>query len=151
LKSSCPLLLSLFLICSLTAGCAGKNLTRDREVAYQAYAAGDYARAAGEFEALVHEAPADADLWFRLGNSQARLQQPGKAVDAYRNALVRDPSLAKAWYNMGLIQLQEALKSFADMQEHVRADDPAALRGKRLRDAIISLLEGSNGDDGQKE
>jgi hypothetical protein len=49
--------------------------------------------------------------------------------------------MGKAWYNMGLIHLQAALKSFVDMDSYVAENDPVAKRGELMREGIFSLLE----------
>ena len=133
----------LLFIVLLTAGCGAKDLAIERQEAYQAYQAGDYLAASEKFEKLVEEIPKDAELWFRLGNSFAKIQLPQEAINAYRNALLRDPGMAKAWYNMGLIHLQAALKSYVNMQQYVREDDPVGRKGKVMQEEIFRLLDGS--------
>ncbi len=135
------LLVLVGLILFFVSGCAKPDLTATRQLAFEAYQAGDYTAAADKFQVLVTEIPKDADLWFRLGNSYAKSKAPQKAINAYENALLRDPKMAKAWYNMGLIYLQESLKSFVDMDSYVPADDPVAIQGKHMREGIFSLLE----------
>lgn len=122
-------------------GCAHPDLVATRSGAYEAYQDGRYAEAAEQFELLVAEVPKDAELWFRLGNAHARALQPHKAVAAYENALLRDPRMAKAWYNMGLIHMQAALKSFVEMDAHVAADDPVGRRGRHMRARLLEILE----------
>lgn len=134
----------------LTAGCASKDLTRDRQEAYQAYQTGDYIAATEKFEELVQVIPKDAELWFRLGNSYAKVLLPKDAIEAYQNALLRDPGMAKAWYNMGLMHLQAALKSYVDMQQYVQEDDPVGRKGKVMREELFRLLEGSEENREQK-
>jgi tetratricopeptide (TPR) repeat protein len=129
-------LLTVFLV----SGCATKSLPVVRQEAYQEYQAGNYSAAAEKFEKLVEQTPKDAELWFRLGNAYAKIQLPKKAVDAYENALSRDPKMGKARYNMGLIYLQASLKSFVDMDTYLAKDDPVAIKGKPMRDGILSLL-----------
>ncbi len=131
--------LLLFLILS---GCAGgKDLTLIREEAYLAYDNKDYNSAADKFEILVEKAPEDVEFWFRLGNAYARSQNPQLAVSAYQNALLRDPTHVKAWYNMGFVQTQAALKTFVDMQAYTDADDPLGKQGKNMREGLFLLLE----------
>lgn len=131
----------LMLAVLVFSGCATKNLMVERQGAYQAYQEEDYGAAAEKFEELVGAIPKDAELWFRLGNSYAKISLPEKAINAYQNALLRDPKMGKAWYNMGLVHLQAALKSFVDMDSYVAENDPAAKRGELMREGIFSLLE----------
>lgn len=144
--------LCVFLFAGLImTGCATRDLELERQNAYQAYQAGDYAIAADSFEKLVEKVPKDSELWFRLGNAYAKILLPQKAIEAYQNALLRDPGLAKAWYNMGLIHLQAALKSYVDMQNYVGDDDPVGRKGKVMREEIFRLLEGSEKNNETKE
>lgn len=136
----------------ITTGCATTNpdLTVIHQEAYQAYQAEDYPAAAEKFEILVSEMPNDAELWFRLGNSYAKSMMPQPAIEAYQNSLIRDPHLTKAWYNMGIIQMQIALKSFTDMQSYVQIDDPVGIRGKQMRDGLADLLGPDEKSEEQK-
>jgi tetratricopeptide (TPR) repeat protein len=142
-----PLLAALLFSLVLT-GCASHDLALSREDAYRAYQDGDYSTAVVQFEMLAREMPGDAELWFRLGNAYAKAMMPEQAVAAYRNSLLRDPQLSKAWYNMGVIQMQTALKSFLDMQDYVSADDPVGVRGLGMRDGLLTLL--GQDDTGEK-
>lgn len=133
---------SVVLLMSVAAGCAPKNLEMNQKAAYTAYKEKDYATAAKSFATLVEKIPQDADLWFRLGNSYARTSRPQKAVTAFENALLRDPGMSKAWYNMGITYLQQSLKAFVDMELYVDSQDPVAIQGKKLQEQIFLLLEG---------
>lgn len=146
-----PLLLSLLFLILAAGGCATRDLALERQQAYQSYQNGEFEQAAGQFQRLVEAVPKDAELWFRLGNSYARAQQPKNAIMAYENALLRDPAMSKAWYNMGLIHLRAAVKAFADMQQYGGGDDPAVVRGERMRKGLFSLLEGSADDAAQED
>ena len=122
-------------------GCAATHGEFDRRSAYKAYEAENYAMAAEEFEQLVGVIPQDAELWFRLGNSYARTEQPEEAVKAYKNALLRSPSMSKAWYNMGIIYMQQALKAFVDLQLYSDDSDDIARQGELMREGVFRLLE----------
>lgn len=137
------LLLLLFFLSF--GGCGShQDLKVVHQEAYQAYQEENYPIAVEKFEILVQEIPKDAELWFRLGNSYARAMMPGSAVEAYRNSLLRDPKNVKAWYNMGIIQMQTALKSFADMQGYVNEGDPIGIQGKAMMDGLFTLLGSEN-------
>ncbi len=127
-------------------GCAAtehsvNDLMQTRKGAYLAYQEGNYSEAIKQFNQLVAAMPKDSDLWFRLGNAYARNLQPRQAVLAYENALLRDPHLKKAWYNMGLVQLKEALKTFDEMAQYVSPDDPIGQQGVMMRARLIQLLQ----------
>ena len=141
MKTQTGLLLFLLLFSVLLLpGCARKDLTTVRNDAYQTYHSHDYKQAVQKFEILVQEVPRDAELWFRLGNAYARSNRQQQAVVAYQNALIRDPKLSKAWYNMGLIQIRTALKSFMEMRTYLEEDDPIRIQGEIMRKGLSSLL-----------
>jgi tetratricopeptide (TPR) repeat protein len=81
-------------------------------------------------------------LWFKLGNSYAREKKPQQAIEAYQNALLREPDMTKAWYNMGIIQMQIALKTFIDMGKYSQSVDAVSSRGKNMREGLMLLLQG---------
>jgi len=144
----------LLLACILVplGGCAVKHqeLELIHKDAYQAYNAGDYMTAVEKFEILVQEIPKDDELWFRLGNAYGRSGMPQRAIEAYQNSLMRNPRLGKAWYNMGILQMNMALKSFSDMETFVDQNDPLMKENIRLREGLYSLLY-PEADEEQKE
>ena len=116
------------------------DLAGTRGLAEQAYAAGDWRAAEPHYRALVGAVPQDADLWFRLGNVYARLEQPDAAVAAYREAIERSAQMGKAWFNMGVVQLRQAANSFLKMKEQAAAGDPAAAQATAAYDAVMAIL-----------
>jgi hypothetical protein len=68
--------------------------------------------------------------------------KPKKAIESYENALLREPGMAKAWYNMGLIYIRAAAKTFIDMGSFVPDDNPIGQQGKILGQGLTKLLEG---------
>lgn len=150
LKFCTPLILLILTL----AGCAGKVASQKdifdyEQEASQAYAEQDYALAAQRYEYLVDKVPKDAEFWFRLANSYAKNGQPAKAINAYQNTLVRDSSYAKAWYNMGMIQMQQALRTFIDLQEVIPPGDPVRQRAETKVEGLFELL--GNKKNSEKE
>jgi tetratricopeptide (TPR) repeat protein len=143
-----PSTLLVFLGVVLTlSGCTAPNLEERQRQAYRLYQEKDYAAAAQEFEVLVEHIPQDAELWFRLGNAYTRSMQPKRAISAYENAILRDPRLARAWYNKGIVHVQQGLKTFVDMPEYVDSDDPVARRGLQKRDQLLKILTPASAED----
>lgn len=116
-----------------------------QERAQAAYDAGDWVAAEPHYVELARAMPQDAELWFRLGNVYARTDRPELAIAAYRETLVRDPELAKAWFNMGVVQLRQAANSFNQMEVHVKPGDPSRAQAAEAYAAILAILAaGSN-------
>ncbi len=67
------------------------------------YAAGDYATAAAQYEALIDQAPA-ADLYYNLGNAYYKQGEIALAILAYERCLRLAPNMKDAKYNLALAQ-----------------------------------------------
>ncbi len=135
--------LGSILLLLILGGCATNTSTTTQQMALSAYQSGDYDQASKLFEQLTDKVPKDAELWFKLGNSYAKAKKPQKAIEAYQNALLREPDLAKAWYNMGIVQMQIALKTFIDMGKYSENADASFGRGENMREGLMFLLQGS--------
>lgn len=92
---------------------------------------------------LVAARSEDVDVWFRFANALARSEQPERAVDAYREVLRRDKHYAKAWFNMGMVQLRDAAGSFSQMNTNVSAQDPLRAHSEQMHRDIIRILDNS--------
>ena len=100
----------------------------------------DWAAAEVLYAELVTLLPQNAEYWFRLGNCYTRTGKPDEAVVAYREALVRDPELSKAWYNMGLVQLRQSVNSFQQMSQYAEAGSKQRQIGESVYRAILEIL-----------
>ncbi|WP_218565245.1 tetratricopeptide repeat protein [Pseudomonas sp. o96-267] len=134
--------ISLLLASLLLGGCTtltipGGDLIALQEQADQAYAKGDYPRATLFYERLAKSLPTDADTRYRLGNSLARQGQNHAAIEAYREALVRDGNHARAWYNLMQVQTREVLLTAGEAQQHLNAQSP---QSKLAFDQAVHVL-----------
>ncbi|TBU95866.1 tetratricopeptide repeat protein [Phytopseudomonas dryadis] len=135
--------ISLLLASLLLGGCTtlsmpGGDLVTLQEQADLAYAKGDYPRASLLYERLSRSLPTDADIRYRLGNSLARQGQNHPAIDAYREALVRDSEHARAWYNLMQVQTREVLLTAGEAQQHLHTQSP---QSKQAFDQAVHLLD----------
>jgi len=145
-----PTLVVLVVLVLLLSGCAAfrggpveprtAEIAAAREAGERAYAAHEWDAAEPHYRTLVGAIPQDAELWFRLGNIYARVDKPDAAVAAYREALVRDGDMAKAWFNMGVVQLRQAANSFLKLGAHVDPEDPVTQQGSEAYEAIMAIL-----------
>ena len=119
-----------------------QDLFETERLASTAYEKSDWLESEKHYKLLVEKAPDQAQYWLRLGNIYARTNRPDMAVVAYREALVRDPKLTNAWFNMGIIQLKQAAYSFNEMQLHIEPDDPVSAESKKLLEGILALIQG---------
>ena len=132
--------------CAAVSGCAllGPSeapISEVHEKSLRAYAQKDYRAAALYLEEVVERVPSDSESWFRLGNAYSRTNRPRQAVAAYQQAVLKDSSHDRAWYNLGIVQTRIAANSFLEMSEHLDAGNP--LRGVALdmADALLETLE----------
>jgi len=117
-----------------------------KRMAEQAYDDQDWLNSEKYYTQLVKNIPEDAENWFRLGNVYARTQRPDAAVISYREAVLRDPEMSKAWFNMGILQLKQAASSFDQLQRFVQSADPLYASGRRIFNGILDLIK----DDSNK-
>lgn len=107
--------------------------------AQTAYQAGRTAEAIADYQILTQNLPTDPLPWFRLGNLYARSGQADAAVHAYREALLRDPRLAPAWHNLGIVRLRQAQAALLETQGLLPASDPLAQDSAALERALRRL------------
>ncbi len=118
-----------------------EELIKLKQNAQAAYQDKDWDKAVDYYGTLSQRMPKDAEIWFRLGNSYARLNKHGAAIQSYQQALSRDPRNSKTWHNLGIVQLKLATNTFIEMQNNTNADDPLNRRATYVINAITNLLE----------
>ncbi len=139
----------LFLLLTVFSGCTHRaskpsneqQADQLRQCAEEAYRNDNLARSERCYQRLSEAVSYTAADWYRLGNIYARTQRPSAAVSAYREAVNLDPSMADAWYNLGIVQLQGAVKSFLALQEHANADNPRHANSSRMIKGILQLID----------
>ncbi|MEM7466913.1 MAG: tetratricopeptide repeat protein [Pseudomonadota bacterium] len=114
-------------------------------LAERAYAAKDWQTAEKNYVLITRAIPKEAHPWFRLGNIYARTERPEYAVRAYKEALLRDPSLSKAWYNMGLVQLRQSANSFLQMRSYATDNSDAESKASTMYDAVLDVITNGPG------
>ena len=142
----CFLLLAL-MGCATSAQKRGavpsEDLATTRARAEESYQNADWRTAAEAYGVLVAATSTDVDLWFRYANALARSDQSERAVLAYREVLTRDKNYAKAWFNMGIVQLRGAADSFLAMSTNVDGSDSLRSQSEQMYRDISRLLDNS--------
>jgi len=123
-----------------------QNMFEVEALANQTYENNQWHESEKHYTVLVEKIPENAIHWFRLGNIYARTQRPDAAVVAYRESLIRDPKFAKAWYNMGVLHLQQAANSFSEFQLYVDKNDPLYEKGQKIFIDTMNIIKQDNGD-----
>ncbi len=120
------------------------DLIELQKQADQAYLNDEFADAERDYEILIRELPKEALHWFRLGNIYVRTNRPAAAINLYKEAVIRDPSFAKAWFNMSIVQLKQTAYSLNEMLIYTDKDDPMYSKAKNLLDGIESIVKQDN-------
>ena len=118
------------------------DMFETKRLADEAYQKGDMVESERLYGSLVKDLPEEAEHWFRLANVYYRTLRPDAAVSAYREAVIRDPAYGKAWYNMGVVQLRQAVNSLRQMELYTGTEDPMYKKGRHLLQGIVDLTEG---------
>lgn len=118
-----------------------RDLFELQKQADQAYLNDDYSAAERDYEILIRELPEIALHWFRLGNIYVRTNRPAVAINLYKEAVLRDPTYAKAWYNMSIVQLKQTAYSLNEMLLYTDKEDPMYSKAQGLLDGIQSIVK----------
>lgn len=129
----------------MLAGCATSSGPQraddERRAAEAAYAAEDRA-ALDLYERLVERPDASGEDWFRLGNLQAQSGALEDAAAAYREALRREPDLARARHNLGMTYLQLGVDAILAARRDLPEVDPEAAGSMRWLACTMEIFMG---------
>ena len=129
-----------------SAGTPTIDLVQMDKDASSAYAAQDWPTSERLYVELTKQNPSATEPWFRLGNIYARTDRVELAVRAYRETVIRDAKHARAWHNMGIVQLRQSAASFGELGKYGAPDDPLVQRGADLGHQIEQLLSPAKDD-----
>jgi tetratricopeptide (TPR) repeat protein len=139
--------LIIIALSAVLCGCAALGSSNSNDLlelqrqAQQAYADGNYVRASEYYQRLTMSMPSDADTRYRLGNSLAREGRHEQAIQVYREALLRDPQHARAWYNMMQLQAQALTLTAMDARRHLDRKDPRARSTLERAEQLIEVFD----------
>ncbi|MGH8750916.1 MAG: trypsin-like peptidase domain-containing protein [Burkholderiales bacterium] len=95
---------------------------------------GDLLQLAGKWSVTEKN---NADSWLALGKARYHLHQAEEAITAYRQALMIDPDYPQAWYNLGLVYLEQNRRNeLEEVRKTLAAFDP------ELADQLKSIPAG---------
>ncbi len=88
----------------------------------------------------IHLHPADANLQYNLGNLYVHTQQSALAIDAYKQAIALNSKMSKAYYNLGLLEAEQANNDLAKQYfETYLQLEPNATNKESVQQALSSL------------
>ncbi len=138
--------LVVLLLVALCSGCA--NFKSDPAAlvdlharALQAYNERDCAQAIELYGELAEGLPKNAEVWLKIGNCLARTHRQQEAIEAYRQAIKRDPEYIKAWYNLSYLQAQMLGKTVAAMAVHIDPSDSSLQSVRKLAQEVLSAFD----------
>ncbi|RMG53854.1 MAG: tetratricopeptide repeat protein [Gammaproteobacteria bacterium] len=138
--------LMILMLAGVLAACATPgdrqqlDLEQVQREAALAYQQKRYDEAERKYRLLTERVPTEAEPWFRLGNIYARSNRPEQAARAYHEAVVREPALSRAWYNLSIVRLRQAGNALVELTRHALPDDPLNARAERLANGLFELL-----------
>jgi cytochrome c-type biogenesis protein CcmH/NrfG len=113
-----------------------------QQQASEAYQADDMEHASALYLKLTRLIPQEADYWYMLGNTYVRLQQPDQAVQAYQQAIARNPNHSRAWHNLGIVRMRQAMAAFVSSAGTAKAGDPMNEVSTQLADQLARISSG---------
>lgn len=120
------------------------QVTDAREAGDRAYAADNHAEAIVHYRAYLAEMPSEPRVWYRLGNALAREGALRQAQDALEQALERDPGLAEARHNLGLVHMQLAWRALLEARRDLPEADSAGAGTMRYLACLMEILAGES-------
>ena len=106
-----------------------------------AYLNDDLVESEKGYNILINEQPTNAQNWFRLANVYVRTNRPAAAINLYREAVIRNPKYAKAWYNLSVVQLKQTAYSLNEMILYTDINDPLHNKAKDLLEGIEAIIK----------
>ena len=116
------------------------SLEQIKAQANDAYINDDFAQGEQLYLILLEHVPEEPEYWYRLGNIYVMTDRPYAAMNLYQEAIERDTAFAKAWYNLGLVQLKQSAFSFNEMLEKVNNNDPLYSKASEMLEKITAII-----------
>ena len=117
------------------------DLREIRQRADEAYQNDDLEASAKDYELLIKRVPEEPLHWFRLANIYVRTNRPQLAIGLYREAVIRDPKYAKAWYNLSIVQLKQTAYSLTEMVTYTDPNDPLHKKAQSMLEGIETIIK----------
>lgn len=136
-------LMYLFFILLSQAACTQNSIkavqiTLDKQVeADTYYAEGQCDKAIPLYKSLSVTMEKDTQSLLRVGNCYARAQDFAQAQQAYQQALIRDNSFVKAWYNLAYVRAQLLANTVTEMYKH---SEPGSPEAEKIRNLTVQVL-----------
>jgi len=114
--------------------------TRKFQHAEALYLSGHLKEAAAAFEDLTRAYPNDGRIWFRYGNTEAKLGAYEEAAKAFQTALSVEPGQGPAALNLALIRLAQAQDALGVAVAGLPAQSPEGEQARGLKSQLDALV-----------
>jgi tetratricopeptide (TPR) repeat protein len=104
------------------------------------YLSGHLKEAAAAFEELTRAYPTDGRIWFRYGNTEAKLGAYDEAAKAFQTALSVEPGQGPAALNLALIRLAQAQDALNVAVGGLPAQSPEGQQATGLKSQLDALV-----------
>ncbi len=104
------------------------------------YLSGHLKEAAAAFEELTRAYPTDGRIWFRYGNTEAKLGAYDDAAKAFQTALSVEPGQGPAALNLALIRLAQAQDALNVAVGGLPAQSPEGQQASGLKSQLDALV-----------
>jgi len=141
--------IGILLFVIVLSGCATTITVRDEaeippdqttRLAESTYANSDWLKSEQYYSILVQSGAPQALYWYRLGNIYAFTDRPDAAIVAYREAIKLEPESADTWYNLGMVQLRQAVYTFGQLQLHPGDNQRTLEQGEKILKQLLELI-----------
>lgn len=140
----------ILLVVIVLSGCSAAMPVREEAVippdktislADSTYTSSNWLESEKYYSILVQSGPPQALYWYRLGNIYAFTERPDAAIVAYREAIKLEPDSADTWYNLGMVQLRQAVYTFGQLQLHPGENQRTAEQGEKILKRLLELIQ----------
>jgi len=115
-------------------------INKKLEIANNEYEQGALFEAEKNYLNILSDNPGISDAWFKLGNIYYRSGRYKAAVNAYQSVLKLDNRHNKAWYNLSLTRVSQAVETIDISLEILDEDTEAYVRGLLLKKNLLNRI-----------
>ncbi len=121
-------------------------LNQQLELASEHYNSANYAEAEKVYLNILQSHPRVAEVWYKLGNIYYRMGRFDASVEAYQTVIKIDSTHEKAWYNLSLARLSQAVEVLNFSIDSMDANSLYYQKSLRLRDSILGRVTKAKND-----
>lgn len=110
------------------------------EIANNEYEKGALFEAEKNYLNILSDHPGISDAWFKLGNIYYRSGRYKAAVNAFESVLKLDNLHDKAWYNLSLARVSQAVEAIDTSLGVLEKDSEAYIRGLLLKKNLLNRI-----------